>query len=945
MRGKSYSTRFLEKLYEHNIRRIHTKIELLDWEEKTIGAIDGVVTGGTYSVDGNSPVRRNVNLTLSVVDRDERLVFEYLDLSKKIRLWTGLENMTDEHPEDDIIWFNLGSYLLIEPSYSHTTSELRMTIQAQDKMALLNGSIGGVFNTPTSFTERNSITNETISLPWREIFYYAATIFGEEDPAKVVVDSVPDYIRDYVQVKEVGGLLDNFIHVNAPAEWTGERIITRAWHPSLPAIEVQFSQSERLYKLRRFGPPDPQDTNTTSQESYMKNAGEPISSVFQDIVTELGNTHEFFYNTNGDLILQKIKHYINDTFNPDFDTDLDYANYELSMQDFIPDFSGFPFAYDFSNKDSVTAYTNNPSWTNLKNDFVVIGKEGGNTLQIAIDKKPTIREIREWFIQFNKDFEEDPTSAQLEFLRLDLNGERMPYNKEFDTVPFLYKEGTRNSQPLYVDIPLSKIPWQIGLGLKNYMIRNVYSSIGQERVLPRWGRECESMIFCWKANATKETLIANTGIFNPSMIDIGAPWLAGYKTLSAATSVDAAESLDFNQPVFTRQGDPSFWVYFLELIDEDSKLGNYSISKIGKRSKVVNSDMATSLFRVQPTSLVVLTEGELATLGGDHILEEMKEEGQAYAIIQDRTLQMFKPSYYTAKETADQYPFSLIGGEPEHNQQQYFHVEHTEDRILVGGRFTGQLLVNTTKDGEEKSGFIGIKRGEFRHPGTGTIFKHQEEINRYNEIYIPVENETFLEAEDNLNSLTNMFVAYIRNKGGRMPDSTSSDPFFAVIRVLNGPEGVQGFYMSKTEGDNHEWKSFAIDTGINGDVLVSYIEHRINSYDFGEEISYTSSETIDGLLDLFNVRESGLTSLFDHMGNVDCLSIIRNEMYKHTNFAEVITLNCLPIYHLEPNSLIRVKDKRSNIDGVYLMTSYSIPFNPTGANLMSINAVKVYNLI
>ena len=942
-KGKRYSTRFLEKLYEHNIRKVHTKIELLRWDESTMGQIDGIVTGGTYSVDGSSSIRRNVNLTLSVIDRDNNLVFEYLDLSKKIRLWVGLENFTDEYPEDPIIWFNLGSYILIEPSYSHTTDELKMTLQAQDKMALLNGVIGGVFNTATSFTQRDSKTGYTHSLPWREIFYYAATIFGEEDPGKVVIESVPDFVKDYVQVKTIGGMLPDFIHEDADEEVEGVRIITKAWSPTVPGKEMKFSQGDRLYKLRRFGPPDPQDTNTSSKESYMKNAGEPIDSVFKDIVEELGHTHEVFYNTNGDLILQKIKHYINDTFNPIVDPHLGYAKYEFEMERFEPDFSGFPFAYDFSNKDSITAYTNNPSWTNLKNDYIVIGKDGMNTLQIAIDKRPHIREIRDWFKKFNSDLEEKKNSVDLEFLRLDLNGDRMPYNEKEDTVPFLYKEPTKNSPAVYVDVPLYKIPWQIGLGLKNYMIRNIYSKIGQERVLPRWGKECESMIFCWKANANKDDLLSNMGIFNPSLAPIGTPWLAGFKTSSSAASVEEVESLDYNNPIFTQQGDPSFWVYFLELIDEDSKLGKFSIGNIGKRTTVVSSDMATSLFRVNPKSLVVLTEDELAKLGGDNILKNLKDERQPYIVIRDETYQMFRPSYYTADETKATFPFQFIYGDPFKNEQQFLNDEMIQTKYVVGGLYTGQILKNTRADGTEVNGYIGIGDGDFRHPITKKVFKNQSSTAKYSELFIPLDDKSEWNHDTtNLTSLQNMLICYIRNKGGRMPDAVGNDDLFAVCRYVMGRGW---YYLAEIEKGEYKWENFGFDTSDEGDVVIAFVDHRLSQYTSGEEISYMSSGTIDGIYNLLNVRESALVSLFDYTGNVDCLSILRKEMYLHTNFAEVITITALPVYHLEPNTLIRVKDKRTNIDGVYLMTSYNIPFDTSGSNLMSINAIKVNSLI
>lgn len=935
---KRYSTAFLEKLYEHNIRKVHSKIELLDWSEKVLGQIDGIVVSGSYNVDGNSPVRRNVSLTLSVIDRQDKLVFDYIDLSRKVKVFAGIENYTDEHLEDEIIWFDLGTYVLIEPSYSHTVQELKMTLQAQDKMSLLNGTIGGVFNTATSFNQKNSKTGNINSLSWREIFYYAATLFGEEDPSKVVVESVPEHIYDYVQVKTVAGFDRDFIHVDAPVSVPGERIITQAWSPSVPQKEIKFSQTDRLYKLMKFGPPAPVVSDTNSKENYMKNAGEPISSVFSDIIENLGGTHEVFYNTNGDLILQKIHHFINDTFNPDLDEDLGYMGYEFTMDDYIPDFSGFPFAYDFTNKNTVTAYTNNPSWTNIKNDFIVVTKNGSNTLQVAIDKKPTVREIREWFIKFNADYELNPYSADLEFLRLDGVGDRMPYNEEEDTVPFLYKEATKNSPAEYVQVPLYKVPWQIALGLKNYMIRNVYSFIGQERVLPRWGKECESMIFKYVKSADNSSLFPNMGIFNPANVFYGAPWLAGYKTLNSASGVEEAESLDYSDPIFTNEGDPTFWMYFLDIIDENSKLGKYSIDKIGKRTIVKTSEYASTLFRIQPKSLVVMTEEELAELGGDFVLENLQERGQAYAIIRDMSFQMFKPVQYTAVETKGLFPYVSISGEPGENENQYFLNEFLQQNYIVGGYFSGDFLRNISSTGEAKNGAIAIKPGTFKHPKTRQDFTHGTLSTVYNEIYIPTDNATFISSADRYKSLQDMFIMYARNKGGRFPDSTSNDPYFIVVKSFS--DGMK--YMSVNNGI-YAWKPFTFDRTDAGDVLVAYVNHVVNQSEYDD--SLWSSNSIDLIEELFNIRDANLVSLFDSSGAVDCLSQLRQLMYQHTNLSEVITVNCLPIYHLEPNTLIRVEDERSNISGVFMITSFNIPFSPTSASLMSINAIKVYQPI
>ena len=65
---------------------------------------------------------------------------------------------------------------------------------------------------------------------------------------------------------------------------------------------------------------------------------------------------------------------------------------------------------------------------------------------------------------------------------------------------------------------------------------------------------------------------------------------------------------------------------------------------------------------------------------------------------------------------------------------------------------------------------------------------------------------------------------------------------------------------------------------------------------------------------------------------------IKNLLFEYTNYNESIQIQCLPIYHLEPNTLIEVNDIESDIHGEYFIKSISLPLNATGT--MNINAVR-----
>lgn len=70
---------------------------------------------------------------------------------------------------------------------------------------------------------------------------------------------------------------------------------------------------------------------------------------------------------------------------------------------------------------------------------------------------------------------------------------------------------------------------------------------------------------------------------------------------------------------------------------------------------------------------------------------------------------------------------------------------------------------------------------------------------------------------------------------------------------------------------------------------------------------------------------------------------IQDLLYQHTSYNESITINCLPIYHLEPNVRIFVSDENSDIHGDYVIKSMSLPLDINGT--MTITANKVLDKI
>jgi len=70
---------------------------------------------------------------------------------------------------------------------------------------------------------------------------------------------------------------------------------------------------------------------------------------------------------------------------------------------------------------------------------------------------------------------------------------------------------------------------------------------------------------------------------------------------------------------------------------------------------------------------------------------------------------------------------------------------------------------------------------------------------------------------------------------------------------------------------------------------------------------------------------------------------VREWLYQYTSYCENITIQCIPIYHLDVNTRITVEDSKSGINGDYIINRITLPLDCNG--MMSINATKAIERI
>ena len=99
------------------------------------------------------------------------------------------------------------------------------------------------------------------------------------------------------------------------------------------------------------------------------------------------------------------------------------------------------------------------------------------------------------------------------------------------------------------------------------------------------------------------------------------------------------------------------------------------------------------------------------------------------------------------------------------------------------------------------------------------------------------------------------------------------------------------------------------------------------------KLSYAKLNLIDDWSNYFKISTQGKSAK----------ETLDNLLYTHTYYCESITINCIPIYYLEPNTRISISDYTSGIIGEYIIQSFNIPLAYNGS--MSITATKAEDLI
>jgi hypothetical protein len=116
-----------------SIRNKKIRIELLDFNFKTIDTIESEIVSGSLTFNANNDIRRSGNIEMVIplyFDINTFLMTSgttYVGyggkiwLDKNVKIWVGIEDI-NIYPTE-IVWYNMGIYLINQPTQLYTSTQ------------------------------------------------------------------------------------------------------------------------------------------------------------------------------------------------------------------------------------------------------------------------------------------------------------------------------------------------------------------------------------------------------------------------------------------------------------------------------------------------------------------------------------------------------------------------------------------------------------------------------------------------------------------------------------------------------------------------------------------------------------------------------------------------------------------------------------------------------
>ena len=497
---------FLLALDRERNRVTYARVTSLTLDNYPIDRIEGVVTAGSITLDGDSAVRRICSLSLTTGNFN--ILNVYWSLATRVKIEIGIQNHLLEYQDkyDEIIWFNQGVYVLTDFSTSAQVNNYTIQLSGKDKMCLLNGDVGGTFNAETYIdTERIQQEDGTWVDEKRPVAYIIREMvhhYAQESFHNIIIKDIDTlslkvlnnkkatfYLIQTCDTEEIIDLFYSDLYADTPStlkqKYYYKKDVSQEVDFNNIATDFYFKEdideddiglistsdsnyepsiivdekSNQYYVIKiEYGDDiGYQLTETYYPEELIAGIGETVTSVLDKIVETFG-AYEYFYNLDGQFVFQAKQTYVNTSWD---------NRVTIERESYIaPSMVSSQVQYTFEGNELTTAYSNSPALGDIKNDFTVWGLKKNSSgvetpihMRYAIDLKPTYYWSYNNIGYISTDFYKDEI----------YNGEKSKKNKMSSTVkvndyPFpSVTMQTNNGKEKYFIVDWREIIYQMAL--------------------------------------------------------------------------------------------------------------------------------------------------------------------------------------------------------------------------------------------------------------------------------------------------------------------------------------------------------------------------------------------------------------------------------------------------------------------------------------------------
>lgn len=292
------------------------------------------------------------------------------------------------------------------------------------------------------------------------------------------------------------------------------------------------------------------------------------------------------------------------------------------------------------------------------------------------------------------------------------------------------------------------------------------------------------------------------------------------------------------------------------------------------------------------------------------------------------------------------YHLSIDKKPKEGNSYKCFFYEDPDDKIIKAKC----PIVFPNKNSFPKTGVIGIF---YMAEDTKNIYKWDAKNKEYISIAVGLDTivtkdwrtELYLSgvasepyAYDSnyyYTELSNEWAKLYDVKNGKFYEETLKFPsdIDYFLDFIDSPAAISEFNISnigrRTKVVNDDSINCIFEPEIPNLILLNLADKNISA--LRKECEEKGEDYIQLEENIFNMITGG--------GNFNsAYNLVRELLYQYTSYNESITLNTIPIYYLEPNTRITVRDNKSGIYGDYLINSISLPLDISGE--MTISCIK-----